>query len=167
MKTVYTFLEQLEVGKKGEQLIFKSLESRPETISVFDVSQDKEYQKVGIDALWVTREPYTGFPLIKKIDIKTDAKYAKTGNLFLETLSSKNKTGNFLTSAAEMFIYVDPVNEKAFFLPTYPLRLWYLRNKQQIEHKVVRNKGYESEGFCITPELLETCCGAYTEDIAL
>lgn len=161
----YNFARQRGLGKWGEKQIKEYLKKRKDTIEVFDSSEIATAQPHGVDFVWLVQR--SGAMKSILVDVKMDMLFHRTGNLFIETKSSKNKDGCLLTSSSELFLYFDPFGGHLFFVEIEPLRNWFEKNKKQIKKdgymKTVKNEGYESEGFVITPELLSSL-GFCTEE---
>lgn len=116
------FDKQNDIGKIGEQMVTDFFESHGE--KVIDVSGDMRYQQIDVD--FVIRNT--------KIEVKTDLKMLKTGNIFLE-FSKDRKTGNypswFYKSKADVIIFIDTnqrvmrvyrYSELKQISDTYPMR---------------------------------------------
>lgn len=161
MVKTYNFARQNGLGKWGEGRVVKYLEGKGWKVT--DVSSDKEYQKKGIDLLLERGEEEFS------VDVKMDMLHHRTGNLFIETLSSdKSKTkGCALTSAADHFLFYDPFGQKLFFVNLKKIRSFYELNGESIAQatKKVKNDGYYTEGFVITPELLIAADIATVEEL--
>ena len=60
------FNSDIQVGNKGENIIYNYLINHPSTDSLIDVSKDKWFQQFDIDFIQVTNDE------INKIEVKTD-----------------------------------------------------------------------------------------------
>lgn len=121
-------------------------------MDVVDTSDIITAQPHGVDFVWLQKDGDRMKSVM--VDVKMDMLYHRTGNLFIETKSSKNKDGCLLTSSAEMFLYFCPFRGQLFHVNIPLLKAWYMKHKKKCTIKKVKNVGYESEGFCITPDLL-------------
>ena len=70
-----SFAEDLEYGKKGEQLVRHILESSQKFSAIWDCSDDKYFQGKDIDILALAMDGH-----IAKYEVKTDRQAHKTGN---------------------------------------------------------------------------------------
>jgi len=153
-KKEFNFHEQLKLGKAGEDKIFKYLNNLPETVDVWNMSDNKKFQSYGMDGVWVIDKDDAPFNFIG-FDVKTDYKYHTTGRLFIEIYSNVNsgKKGGILSTKANIFLYYCPYSGKLFKVPIYAMKKWYERIGVSIDHKVVKNEhGMESTGIPIRPE---------------
>ena len=98
-------------------------------------------------------------------DIKMDRMIARTGNLFLETMSSEKVMGNMVTSAADFFLYLDPFNCKLYTIDRKRILEFWLKNQKDIPVKTVGNKDRLTQGFLMTTELIIQTGLATVEDI--
>ena len=149
MTNVYNFKDQLTLGKLWEEAIIQHLLSKPETMSVRDLSEDREFQALGIDLLWTIENEQTWVLSATYLDVKTDLSLHKTWKIFIETLSSEIREGCMLSTKADMFIYYDPILWDLYYVPIFPLRQWYKRKWISKVHKTVQNEGYESEWILV------------------
>lgn len=81
------FYSDLKRGKRGERLVINALEARGHKIT--DLSDDLEARKVDIDLLLDNGKQQT------TLEIKNDQRSETTGNLFIETYNSNNKSHSF------------------------------------------------------------------------
>lgn len=152
---VYSFDEQLKLGKKGEQKVYDYLNSLDETVLVEDLSNKPDWQPLGIDALLVSDKGegpyYSTF-----FDVKTDFNFHRTGKLFLEISTDSNQSG-VLSTKANYFYYYDPYGGELFEIPIYQLLKWYKKIGISMDHIPVKNTfGSEASGIAISPYDLET-----------
>ncbi len=152
-----SFARARGLGKWGEKHVIAHLRNLYE---VKDVSEVEEYQKKGIDVLvsGPTCDPWTA-------DIKMDRMIARTGNLFIETMSSEKVMGNMVTSSADYFLYLDPFNCKLYTIDRKKMLDFWVKNQKDIEVKKVGNKDRLTQGFLITTELITSIGLANVEDI--
>lgn len=148
-----------KVEKIASSEIKKYLESLPQTIRVLSVENDKAFQKMDVDFLWVFQK--NGIVEIKKIEVKGDT-YSHTGNLFFETVSniSKNTPGCFIYSKADYFYYYFIDTRELNILPLAETRKWFVENIRRFPKKktsTILNNGdrYYSWGRLINKTILE------------
>jgi hypothetical protein len=151
---IYSFEEQLKLGKKGEQKVYDYLNSLDETVLVEDLSNKPDWQLLGIDALLVSDKGegpyYSTF-----FDVKTDFNFHRTGKLFLEISTDCNKSG-VLSTKANYFYYYDPYGGNLFELPIYQLLNWYKKIGIAMDHISVKNNfKSEASGIAVSPYDLE------------
>lgn len=139
---VYEFEQQLEKGEQGERLLDRYF-SRTLGVDVKPVSM--EMQLLGIDRLW---ERPNGKRL--SVEYKTDSAAARTGNLFIEVLSNRErgKPGWALTSIAQAIIFYIPGKRKAYFTDTTALKR-KLGSWENLISIRIRNPNYTSEGLLL------------------
>ena len=99
----YTFDEKDEFSKNGIKSVCSYLNTLKKTIEIKNVEDDKEYQKNGIDLVWIYRKGKNNVMI--SIEVKTD-KYM-TGNFWLETLSNEKigTLGCFIKCKAKYLFY--------------------------------------------------------------
>jgi hypothetical protein len=102
---VHNFSKSKQAGDVGETLL-DSYFSTDNHILTVPLVTEKEF---GIDRVFLTKE----FGILHKVEYKTDARAADTGNLFLEIWSNKEakKKGWLHTSKADIFMFYVPGNE--------------------------------------------------------
>lgn len=147
------------LGKWGEKQVINHLMSKPGTIMVNDVAEDKEWQNKGIDIVVTDKTgEWTA-------DVKLDRMIARTGNLFIEIMSSDKTMGNMVTSSADYFLYLDPFNCKLFTINRQKLFDFWHDNQKDIVTKEVGKSERKTKGFLITVELIQEIGLAIVEDI--
>lgn len=153
----YNFKDQLEWGKKWEQVVFDHLLGKHNTVHLKDMSDDKTYQPLWIDWMLIYENQTTGIYHSMFFDVKTDFRTHKTGNLFIETwCDSKGYTWCVLSTKAEYFLFYDPHFWKLYHLPIYPIRERYRQYGLSKKHISVKNaKGYSSEGLALSIDEIE------------
>ena len=168
----FDFDTQLKLGKIGEKMVMRHLQEKEETIDVKDLSNNPDFQFLGIDFLWVRENKSTGIIMGTFVDIKTDFLTHSSGKLFIETNSTAEKEGCMITSKAEYFLIYDPILGKLYYLPIYALRQRYYGKGHSKagwiskNHFTIKNPTYESEGFTVTlDELAENIPNILVEDI--
>lgn len=106
------FEKSLEQGKIGEDIVFEYLKNKFE--KVVDVSDDKQYQSDDVDFLCYRDNKEF------KVEVKTDYRMDKTGNLFFE-LSHERKTGTyqgfFYKSTADFLLNLNANTNKLYITP--------------------------------------------------
>lgn len=136
----YDFQKQKGVGDTGERILdafFMSLGYQVEEVNMAE-------QRKGIDR--IVKKPDGE---VIKLEYKTDALTAKTGNVFIETISS-TKSGSLgwaLKTQADYVVYYVPDWNKALLIDPQVLRemipMWIFEYRQ----KPVKNAGYFSFGI--------------------
>lgn len=126
---VYSFEQQIGYWKQGEEIVFKHLMSKKEAVAVTDLSENREYQSLWIDGMYIYENEATGIMHSFFFDVKTDMQMHKRDTIFVETSSDytekeKIKDG-ILSTKAEYFLYYDPVLGRILWLPIFPFREWY------------------------------------------
>ena len=110
-------------GAEGEELVIDHLKQRG--CSVVDLRNDPEYQAKDIDLSILT--PQKNW---RTLEIKTDTRMHKTGNIMIE-LSMSRKTGLydgwFYKCKADILCYVDAHAGNLLFLPWEKLRQYTTR----------------------------------------
>ena len=147
----YNFQEQKGVGDTGERILdafFMSLGYEVEEV-------DLKSQRRGIDRIIVTPD---GKEL--KIEYKTDALTASTGNVFIETISSTKSgaLGWALKTNADYVIYFVPDWEKALIINPKILREMIPQWIFQYHQKPVKNAGYFSFGIPVPWNVIKQYC---------
>jgi hypothetical protein len=170
----YSFAQQRSFGKWGERCVLKHLEEHKDIQSVRDVSEEKEWQEKGIDFIIEGQ----GNDNYWTADVKLDMLHQRTGNLFIETMSSAKKEGCAITTKADKFLYFCPKNKKTnpgegtlYYLDMRMFQNWYKENEGELRKqellRSVKNEGYESEGIAMTIELLQELKFITEEAIAI
>ena len=159
---MYSFEEQLKLGKLGESIVYNHIRTKPSVVCVKDLSEIRERQEIGVDAIiFYDREWIIHATLV---DVKTDFKINQSKKFFLETKFSKSKWC-FLTTKAEYFLYYD-VMGKLYYLSILELRNWYNSEWKSRYHYQVKNNGYTSEWILVTvDEMLNITTDIAMEDI--
>lgn len=147
----YDFQEQKGVGDAGESILdtfFISLGCQVEEV-------DLKSQRRGIDRIVTKPDGET-----MRLEYKTDALTAKTGNVFVETISSTKSgaLGWALKTQADYVIYFVPDWRKALVISPQILRdkipEWVFEYRQ----KPVKNVGYFSFGIPIPWNVMKQFC---------
>ena len=79
------FYTDLEIGKRGERMVAAALEARGHKIT--DLSDNLEARRKDIDLLLLNKQQQT-----TTLEIKNDLASERTGNFFIETYNSRNKS---------------------------------------------------------------------------
>ena len=139
---IYDYGTQYAIGKKGEQVLDRWLQS---VYQIQDVSNDPKYQQAGIDRI-ATRPNGS----VLTVEYKCDCTAKTTGNLFFETISIDNKgiEGWGWTSQADYWIFLIPDREILVIQPG-KLRSLVWRDCQHLPEKSVRNRNYKTLGLAI------------------
>lgn len=135
----YTMNETLKVAKQASMDIENYLKSKPETVSVINVEDDKRFQEKDIDLLWIYN--HKGKEQMKMIEIKGD-RYSHTGNFFIETDSNKNKgtPGCFMYCEADYIFYYFIDTGEINIMPMIRSRRWFKSNIDRFEEKKLATK---------------------------
>jgi hypothetical protein len=141
MAHTYSFVEQLERGKAGEAVI-KDYFSQWYKITDATLDQQKNEK---IDFIFERNGVRT------KVEVKTDDKTDKTGNLFIETMSmiEWGKYGwAWVTQAEKVLYYALP--DTVYILDVAQLRdMLQVWHKQRKPKRKVYNDHWTSEGYLI------------------
>lgn len=138
----YDFDAQLRDGHDGEAVLDTHFS---EWFFITPASRDE--QRRGIDRWW---EPRDGGRALS-VEYKTDRLATRSGNAFVETVSSDthNKPGWAYASAAQLLCYYVPGDELVYLIDMNRLRsnlsLWTQRYRQ----RVVENVGYNTIGLLV------------------
>ena len=119
------FNTDIQIGNKGENIIYDYLMNHPSTDSVVNVSNDTWFQQFDIDFIWQDTE-YNIF----KIEVKTDRFADRTGNMVYEVYSDKrtHSKGCFEKTEAD-YIFYYLINSKTLYVfNTKELREWVLEH---------------------------------------
>ena len=123
------FNSDVQVGNKGENIIYNYLINHPSTDSLVDVSNDKWFQQFDIDFIQID-----GSGEVNKIEVKTDRLADKTGNMVYEYWSDRRtfSAGCFeKTQANYIFYYL--INTKVLYIfNTQELREWVYKHKNEL-----------------------------------
>jgi hypothetical protein len=138
----YNFNVQHEIGKKGEQILDKWLQT---AYKITDVSDNPKYQEVSIDRI-LTRSDNSAITVEYKFDLAAK----RTGNLFFETISvdTKKVPGWGWSSQADYWIFLIPDQEILIVKPAR-LRALIWREYRECSEKQIPNRGYNTLGLPI------------------
>ena len=156
------FHTQKRVGDVAVTWLRSRLEELPDSKGVISVELVPEYQKLGVDLLWV-RGSANGREYVTRVESKGDTHTSK--NFFLETVSSveNNQPGCILTTTADFLAYVFLNENRGYLFQVPALRTWLLGSqhyRRQNGWKRVkthsRAKTYTTCGAAVpVPEVLE------------
>jgi hypothetical protein len=150
------------LGKWGEKHVIAHLRANPVIEEVEDVSEIEKWQKQGVDIVYTLAD---GQGSQVTADIKMDRMIARTGNLFLETMSSEKVMGNMVTSSADYFLYLDPFGCKLYTIERKKILDFWLANQESLPVKQVGNKERITKGFLIKTDDIVSKGLATVEDI--
>lgn len=142
------FYKDLETGKRGENMVIAALKARKHIIT--DVSNNWEYRRKDIDLLLEnTKHQKT------TMEIKNDTASERTGNLFIETYNSNNKShsykGWFFYCGAEYICFLQEQSKAAHIVLFDEL-------KEQIAAKAYRTaNSSNASGYLLPLDDLKTC----------
>jgi hypothetical protein len=155
----YGFQAQLKVGELGEKTLDAFFAEKGYEIKNVTMKE----QRRGIDRIFVK----DGKEM--KVEYKTDALTARTGNVFIETVSS-NKSGApgwAVKTQADYVVYYVPGYKQALLLKPEYLRskipYWLFEYRQ----RPVRNKGYMTFGIPVPWEVLRENCQVLDIDVSV
>lgn len=152
---VYTFKEQMIVGKDGEATLDEYFSQW------YDISPvNMDLERKGIDR-WFRRK---GQPALTTVEYKTDVLTQKTGNVFVETYSvlESGRYGWAWTCSADMLMYYAMPNT---IYIAEPIKVREKIDKWQKKYGVrtVKNKGYHSVGIPVPAKEFKRICRSVRE----
>ena len=124
-----SFNLDIQIGNKGENIIYDYLWKHKSTLKIVDVSKDKWFQQFDIDFLQIDTE-YN----INKIEVKTDRLADKTGNMVYEYWSDRRtySAGCFEKTQAD-YIFYYLINTKVLYIfKTQELQEWVHKHKDKL-----------------------------------
>jgi len=144
----YTFDEKDEFSKNGIKSVCSYLNTLKKTIEIKNVEDDKEYQKNGIDLVWIYRKGKNNVMI--SIEVKTD-KYI-TGNFWLETLSNERigTLGCFVKCKARYLFYYFINWKNMYIIPMKKARPWFLENINRFKESKTSTKDINNNHQHIT-----------------
>lgn len=119
-----SFAEDLEYGKKGEQLVRHILESSQKFSAIWDCSDDKYFQNKDIDILALAPDGH-----IAKYEVKTDRQAHKTGNIAYETATGGGNIGCLEKTECDYVMYYTEGNGRLYCFETEKIREYIERKK--------------------------------------
>lgn len=133
---INSFEYQSGIGEQGVKEIIDVLNGFSNTVIVEDKQKDKEFQKLGIDLLCLTKERKgIGTHTIEvKTTLYPEDKY------FLETISNdrNNSPGSFITSKSEWMFYYFKNDKKLHMTLTKQIQYWLYNNGHQYDLKACK-----------------------------
>ena len=124
------FNSDVQVGNKGENIIYDYLMNHPSTDSVVNVSNDKWFQQFDIDFIQID-----GDGGVNKIEVKTARLADKTGNMVYEVWSDKRfySKGCFEKTEADYIFYYLINTNILYIFDTQGLREWVLEHQHNLK----------------------------------
>ena len=156
---VYTFDEQYNHGKQGEQQIARWLQP----VYSIDFATDRHQQDQGIDLIGTHRE--TGE--LVTFEVKTDRAAHRTGNAFIEVVSNSNRgsIGWVQKCKADWLIYWIPGLHRIYQVRPYELRVALKDWQYEYPLKSSQNQTYSTQGFIVPLIELETVATVVSENL--
>ena len=124
-----SFNSDIQIGNKGEDIIYNYLMNHPSTDNVMDVSKSWWFQQFDIDFIQIDKNGS-----VNKIEVKTDRMADKTGNMVYEIYSDKRtcSQGCFEKTQADYILYY-LINTKVLYIfDTQELREWVHKHKNEL-----------------------------------
>lgn len=139
----YEFHKQLSVGKRGEGELDRYLRSTPE---VWELHHFPALEKMGIDRIALL---HTGERI--SLEYKTDLIAGNTNNIFVETMSNKEKgvSGWAETSLAQLLLYYIPTKGLLLHVEMLKVRRMLATWEKEFGRKVVKNTSWTGEGMLV------------------
>lgn len=119
-----SFAEDLEYGKKGEQLVRHILESSQKFSAIWDCSDDKYFQGKDIDILALAMDGH-----IAKYEVKTDRQAHKTGNIAYETKTGGGGLGCLEKTECDFIMYYTAGNGRLYCMETKKIREYIAKKR--------------------------------------
>ena len=140
MKT-YNFDTQLKLGQGYEKDIFEHLKKDNWIIDI----GDRSFQQQGIDCIISKGD------LTYSIEIKSDTRASKTGNLFIETISvdRQNKKGWAYTTQSDFIFYYLPIDLIVYILSSKWVKASVKKWESIYPKRTIKNQGYNTVGLLI------------------
>jgi hypothetical protein len=138
-----SFAEDLQDGKKAEELVRFKLSQTGKFEAIWDCSDDKYFQSKDIDILAL--KPDGG---IAKIEVKADRQAHRTGNLAWEQKTSGN-IGCFAKTEADYIMYYVVGNGELYIFQPKELRRYIEQS-----HKRMFPMGDNAEGYLLNIKAL-------------
>lgn len=126
-----TLEEMLEPRHPGEYELKRCL--RENGYKVKDVSEEPGYWDKDIDLL--VTNPNTN--ITTTIEVKWDRCIAATGNMFIETVNPRSKSGNgwFKFCEADVLAYGDAINKSFYLMTVSALKDFINNNKDKLQSR--------------------------------
>jgi hypothetical protein len=160
-----TFKTENKWGKQGEQIIMQHCRKN-HNAKVYDLSADKNYQAIDIDA--IIAAPNAEF----SAEIKTDS--YRPQNLCLEYISNDKKgtKGWFIITQADYIAYYFVNYDVCFWMPTAELREYIIPRMDSYKHTIrptISDSGnflYNSHNILVPIREIEKALGGiYAETV--
>lgn len=140
-----SFTNDLQDGKKAEELVRFKLSQTGKFVEIWDCSDDEYFQSKDIDILALKQDGR-----ITKIEVKADRKAHETGNLVWEQKTSGN-IGCFAKTEADFIMYYTIGDGSLYIFKPKELRRYIERN-----HMPLKRMGDNAEGYLLNiKELLK------------
>lgn len=125
-----SFNSDIQIGDKGENIIYNYLWKHKSTLKIVDVSKDKWFQQFDIDFLQITNNG-----IINKIEVKTDRIADRTGNMVYEIYSDRRTytKGCFEKTEADYIFYYLINTNILYIFSTQELREWILEHQHNLK----------------------------------
>lgn len=148
---MYLFADKLHEGEEYERVLDEFFSS------IFDVKHvSMNAQKSGIDRVFTNRTTNISY----SIEYKADSTAARTGNMFLETISvdTTNKPGWACTSCAQLLVYYIPPLDKAYLVSMLTIKTLVPTWAETYSKKPIPNDGYNTIGVLVPLTEFEQHC---------
>ena len=133
-----SFNEDLQDGKKAEELVRFKLSQTGKFVDIWDCSDDEYFQSKDIDILALKQDGR-----IAKIEVKADRQAHQTGNLVWEQTTS-GRIGCFAKTDADFIMYYTVGNGSLYIFKPKELRRYIERSKLPL-----RRMGDNAEGYLL------------------
>jgi len=154
---MYSFDEQLKLGKQGELIIDYYLSH------YYDLrAASRAEQRLGIDSVLTSHAGK-----VVKLEYKTDFMSQKTGNIVIETISvdTRNKPGWGLTSKSDIIIFYLYHLHRLFFIKTSLIKDNIAQWQQDYRTVKIRNKDYHTHGVLVPVVVLENIAWRIVDNV--
>ena len=137
------FNSDIQIGNKGENIIYNYLLNHSSTDMLINVSNDKWFQQFDIDFVQIDGEGNAN-----KIEVKTDRLADKTGNMIYELVSDRRTytQGCFEKTQADYIFYYLVNTRILYIFNTLELRQWVTENAENL---ILANVGDFALGYII------------------
>jgi hypothetical protein len=148
---VYGFTAQLDKGQAHEAVLDKFY-ARQYVIQ--EVNRD--LQRMGIDRIFQHKRT----ALRLSVEYKADERAAKTGNVFVETVSvdTVDKKGWALTSLAQVLVYYVPPTNTIYQVGMLKIKRALEAWKGLYQTRTIPNIGYNTIGLLVPLQVFEKHC---------
>jgi len=154
----YNFNEQYEKGVKGENRLDKFFNT------IFNIGQvPRILQQFGCDRIFTNIQSKKRY----LIEYKSDERAAKSGNIFVETISvdTENKLGWAYTSCSQYICFYIPGKGEIYIVSTLYIKAKISEWISKYEIKRIKNEGYYTEGVAVPIDEIKKIATAYYEGI--